>query len=265
MSEEFAPAPDVDTSVDVGAPDSSEVNEVTETPSLDVSEYADYRIPVKVDGEELNIPLSEAIAGYQRQADYTRKTQELAEQRQALQFAQNLQVALESDPAATIDLLSRHYGISRAEAREMVDMMESDEDLDPTEQRMRELDSRIAQFEEYQNQQQVEREIARLQAKYEDFNVSEVVNAAIKANSTDLEATYKQIAFDKFMKQKELESAAKAKQMEDEQRVLESKRAASVVEGGSSATASTTSESFEPISSIADAWIAAKRQLNANF
>jgi hypothetical protein len=266
MSEDFAPQTDAEPIVD-GTPEyTSEVSQDTEIPTLDVSEYADYRIPVKLDGEELQVSLSEAISGYQRQADYTRKTQELAQQREQLAFASNLQSALENDPAATIDLLSRHYGISRAEARDMIDGMDSQyEDLDPTEKKMRELDQRIAQFEDYQSQQQIEREISRLQSKYDDFDTNEVVGAALKANSTDLEAVYKQIAFDRFMKQKELDSLAAQQKQLKESKVVEAKREASVVSGGSSATTSTTSDSAEPIGSISDAWAAAKRQLNANF
>jgi hypothetical protein len=72
---------------------------------LSVEEYSNHRVPVKLDGEELQVPLSEAIAGYQRQADYTRKTQELSQQRDQFQFASALEAALERDPAATIDML----------------------------------------------------------------------------------------------------------------------------------------------------------------
>jgi superfamily I DNA and/or RNA helicase len=38
-------------------------------------------VTVKVDGKELEVPLSEALAGYQRQSDYSRKTQQLADER----------------------------------------------------------------------------------------------------------------------------------------------------------------------------------------
>lgn len=41
-------------------------------------------ITVKVDGEELQVPLEELKNGYQRQADYTRKSMALAEQRKAV-------------------------------------------------------------------------------------------------------------------------------------------------------------------------------------
>src|ERR1700752_3603520 len=39
------------------------------------------RHTVKVDGESLEVPLSELIKGYQRGADYTRKTMRLADER----------------------------------------------------------------------------------------------------------------------------------------------------------------------------------------
>lgn len=45
----------------------------------------DALVTVKVNGKEEQIPLKEAIAGYQRQADYSRKTAELAENRRVLE------------------------------------------------------------------------------------------------------------------------------------------------------------------------------------
>ena len=40
---------------------------------------------VKVDGEELQVTLDEALKGYQRDADYRKKTMTLAEERKAIQ------------------------------------------------------------------------------------------------------------------------------------------------------------------------------------
>lgn len=265
MTDEVVSTPSVEPA---GSPVTESVSDAPETPILSVDEYANHKVPVKLDGEELQVPLSEAIAGYQRQSDYTRKTQELAQQREQFQFATALQTALERDPAATIDLLSKHYGISQQAATRMVEQANSlDNDfdsLDPVEQKYRELDQRIASFEEYQNQQQVEREIQRLQTRYQDFDVSEVVTQALKLGSTDLEGTYKQIAFDKMMRKMELESQAKQHAAQQDNAVLEAKRAAAVVSGGASATATTTNDSFEPITSVADAWAAAKRQMGAS-
>lgn len=263
MSDEFAPTVDAEP---VGSPDSTSDSQISESNVLDIDSYSSYEVPVKIDGSELRVPLSEAIAGYQRQADYTRKTQELAEQKQALQFAATLQTALENDPKSTIDLLSRHYGISRADAQQMVDDFDFEsEDLDPVELRMRELDSRVAQFEEYQTQQQIEREVNRLKSTYEDFDTNEVVQAALRTGISDLEAVYKQLAFDKIMRQRDVERQAAEIRKAEEDKVLNAKRDAAVVEGGSSATSNTTTDSFEPITSIADAWAAAKRAFNADF
>jgi hypothetical protein len=247
-----------------GSPVTEGVSESPSTPVLSVEEYSNYRVPIKLDGEDLEVPLSEALAGYQRQADYTRKTQELAQQKEQFQFATALQSALDNDPAATIDLLSKHYGISRQAVSEMIADGEDFDSLDPTEQKYRELDKRLASFEDYQSKQEIEREVQRLKSKYEDFNINEVVTTALRMNSTDLEGTYKQMAFDKMMAKAELERQAREVQQQKENSLLESKRQASVVSGGSSATANTTSESFEPITSVAEAWAAAKRSMGAN-
>jgi hypothetical protein len=50
-------------------------------------------VTVKIDGKAQELPLEEVIAGYQRQADYSRKTQALAEERKQLhgQFAEVVQ------------------------------------------------------------------------------------------------------------------------------------------------------------------------------
>jgi len=47
--------------------------------------YKDSRYTVKVNGEEVEVTLDELLSGYSRQSDYTRKSQELAEQRKSVQ------------------------------------------------------------------------------------------------------------------------------------------------------------------------------------
>lgn len=245
---EGSPTPD---SVETQAPD---------TPTLNVQEYSNYRVPVKLDGEELQVPLSEAIAGYQRQADYTRKTQELSQQREKIEFASTLQAALENNPAATLSLLSQHYNVQNTPEVDPID----EESFTPEERKIRELDKRVASFEEYQNQQVIEKEIAGLQTKYSDFDVKEVVSNALRMNTTDLEGVYKQLAFDKIVAQSKLETAAKERLKQADNGVLEAKRAAGVVAGGASATGTTTTEAKTPIKSVAEAFAAAKRQMGAN-
>ena len=61
----------------------SEVEEESEEEELDEDEVEEEPevYAVKVDGEELEVSLDELVNGYSRQSDYTRKTQELASQR----------------------------------------------------------------------------------------------------------------------------------------------------------------------------------------
>ena len=54
-------------------------SEQVEEPPIEPSGEPTYK--VKIDGQEQEVRLTELLSGYQRQADYTRKTQELAEQR----------------------------------------------------------------------------------------------------------------------------------------------------------------------------------------
>lgn len=53
----------------------------------------------------------EAAQGYMRQRDYTQKTQDVANQRKLAQRGLDLLTALDQDPNATVDLISRTYGV----------------------------------------------------------------------------------------------------------------------------------------------------------
>jgi hypothetical protein len=57
--------------------------ETSEEVAEEPQETSRYR--VKVDGEEMEVDLDELISGYQRTSDYTKKTQNLAEQRKAVE------------------------------------------------------------------------------------------------------------------------------------------------------------------------------------
>jgi hypothetical protein len=228
-------------------------------PFLDIDQFRDQYVKIKVDGEELTVPLSEAVAGYQRQADYTRKTQTLAQQKNELQWAAAIKGALENDPRGTIELLASNFGVQlnapqQAQQDDPFASMWDDEPVaDP---KYAEIESRLRAFEEQQAQQRLEQTISLLSQKYgEDFDPREVVAAALASGSTDLEATFKQIKFDKVMEEAK---AAKAKVAKVAQQ-REAKRNAAVVSGGS-ASGSSGGE-VGSVTSIADAWREAKRAL----
>ena len=246
-------APSFDGQVEEGVVEATE-----EVPYFNADEYANYRVKLPVAGEEVEVPLSEALAGYQRQADYTRKTQELAEQRKEVQFAAAIQQALENDPVATIQLLTEHYGVNNQ-------AMSDDDDLfvDPAERQLRELESRVRSFEEAQAMQELERNINTLQQKYgEDFDPNEVVAQALATGNDDLEAVYKMIAFDRLVAKQQASTQFAQQQAAKENAALNAKRDAAIIEGGSSAQG--TSVGIQSISSIRDAFAAAKQQLGIN-
>jgi hypothetical protein len=104
-----------------------------------------------------------------------------------------------------------------------------------------------------------------LQTKYSDFDVKEVVSNALRMNTTDLEGTYKQLAFDKIVAQSKIETAAKERLKQADDGVLEAKRAASVVSGGSSRLLVLLRQKRLPqLNQFPEAWAAAKRQMGAN-
>jgi len=71
--------------------------EVTEEEEYEVVAEEDLKYTIKVDGEELEVGIDELKNGYQRQADYTRKSQALAEQRKETENIQSERQRLEQE------------------------------------------------------------------------------------------------------------------------------------------------------------------------
>lgn len=224
---------------------------------INVDEFADKYVKLTVDGEELEVPLKEAVSGYQRQADYTRKTQALAEERRSVQFAQAIQQALDNDPLATIELLKSHYGLDQQAASEFE---EDDLFADPMEKQYKQLEQRLRSFEEQQALNELERTIGGLQQKYgDDFDANEVVSIALAKGTTDLEGVYKQMAFDRLHQREQAQRELQARKAQQEQKIVQAKRSSGIVAGGSSAQGTSTESG--PITSLRDAFAAAKQQL----
>ena len=233
-----------------------------ELPFLDIDQFKDQYVKIKVDGEELTVPLSEAVAGYQRQADYTRKTQGLAQQKNELQWASAIKGALENDPQATIELLASKFGVRlpAAQPKQADDDPFAglwDDDPSPSaDPKYADIEARLRAFEEERAQQRLEQTIANLSQKYGDeFDAREVVAAALASGSTDLEATFKQIKFDKVMEEAKAAKAAVASKAAK----VAAKKDAGVVSGGSG-KAGRVADTGD-VMSIADAWRAAKQSL----
>ena len=71
--------------------------EVEQEEETEIVAEEDLKYTIKVDGEELEVGIEELKNGYQRQADYTRKSQALAEQRKETEAIQSERQRLEQE------------------------------------------------------------------------------------------------------------------------------------------------------------------------
>jgi hypothetical protein len=228
--------------------ESTEAADNLET-STEVPEEPGY--VVKIDGEEQQVSLEELQNGYQRQADYTRKTQEIAAERERLLQAEAIVSALEKDPAGTLDTLARSFNVNPS-ANTQNDNLEYEQD--PTERKLVELENKIAAQEQVQRVQKIEREVNTLQEKYGEFDRQELLNHALKNGIPNLEAAYTHMRFN--------EVKTTADKLSQEQEITNKKREAAVVTPGGSTQTGTAPEPTPEVSSLREAFALAKKQLN---
>jgi len=236
---------DVDGTVTADSPDSSV--EVLGEPVGD-------GYTVKVDGVEEQVSLNELRDGYQRQADYTRKTQELASERGRLQQAEAIVNSLEADPAGTLAALGDAFGVGGTAAQPTGSVDPWDEP-DPSEQRIASLEARLADQDRLQRRQQVEKQVDQLKEIYGDFNAPELYQHALTHKIGNLEAALTHMRYN--------DVAAKASKLEQDKERTEAKRGASVVEPSGSKQAGSTAEPVKMVSSIREAFMDAKRSLSS--
>jgi hypothetical protein len=166
---------------------------------LDIPDPDAKYVRVKVDGEEMSVPLSEALSGYSRTQDYTRKTQEVAAQRQEAEEALRIARALQANPGLTMQVLANQAGVSveeflgmspgqKQQVVEDASYEDEDEYLDPYEKQSRQALSRVEALEQRLAQQEADRELRmatdglKRQFGATDEDVLEVVEQAIKMN-----------------------------------------------------------------------------------
>jgi hypothetical protein len=225
---------------------------------LDVDAYGGHHVRTKVDGEEIEVPLSEALQGYSRQSDYTRKTQALAEQQKEAQYALTLQRALEADPQATLRLLQDQYGVNAVPQSPTED---DDSWLDdPIESRLKEYDQRLSQAEQFRADQELRVALRVLQQQFgEDFDSNAVVNTAMQTGRMDLANIHKERMFDKFWAQQQAQRQVDQQRQSEEQSRIAAKSAVTA-HGGESANGGMEPEPGSA-TSIAEAYQQAKRAM----
>lgn len=251
-----APEPDVDGQGEVTG-DETDVEPSGETegsePPLerqyfDPEAYASQYAKLKVDGEEVEVPLSEVMQGYQRQADYTRKTQELAQQREQIAFWQQVDAAAKVNPQLTLEYLQQHYGVQpQVAAQDADDEWGYDQsDDDPYARQLNELRQQVAPAVEYAQQQQaaayIDQVVSGLSTKYgEEFNATEVIAEAYNRKIFDpaqFESIYKEMSFDRYRAKADANSQTQNQRLQEEAAKKAAAAAqAAVVTSGVSASA----------------------------
>ena len=222
-----------------------------ESSTEEAAEPADSTYTVKVDGSESEVTLSELQQGYQRQADYTRKTQELASERQRLEQAEAIVSALEADPKGALTALSTAFGIEDNRSSSPTD--EWEEDSDPQEQRIASLEATVAQQTRASRQTALEKEVNALHSKYGDFDADALYKHALTNRIPNLEAAYAHMNFGSL--------ATYAGRLHEDRERTESKRGAKVESGTSRQAGVVTSTTAEKPMSIREAFAQAKKEL----
>jgi len=234
---------------DQNNPNDAFVSEVPEEPTATEAAIEAYKL--KIGDEEVEVTLDELRNGYLRQRDYTRKTQEIAEQRTRLKQYETLALALERNPQAALEALREAYlGSDQQDTQ--------DEYLDPVERELRELQAWREQQERAARQSALDREIESLSRQYEDFDADEVMNHALQHDIRDLNMAYRSWAFDKV--RQEAAALKEAQKKQADAKATEAKRAASVVSSGQSRAAGSTVKATKT-NSISEAYLAAKAEL----
>lgn len=237
-----------DEDADSDTPDEGEGEEGDEDPSL-AETYQ-----VKVDGEVVEVSLKEALAGYQRQADYTRKAQALAaEKEQLIEAAQEFEETLGSlqqldsaweenpiqviahftanteNPTQAVALLIKELASNNMLDQEFLDMFGITNEVRSAWSKESEVDGlrrKVSRAEEAElskrQQEQYEVEVEKAMAEYEVQIDKIVADEGLKLNSAQRNAfrtRLAQYAFDNELTN--LTAAYKALKYEETQKKKE--------------------------------------------
>ena len=204
-------------------------------------------VKVKVDGEEISVPLDEALQGYQRQAAFTQHSQQLAEQRRQAEDALRLHQAMQANPGLTVQILADHAGMTvqeylrlspaqqQAAAQAPAAEPEFDDPLERElylERQAREaLEARFAQREA---DEQLARAVSGLKQSYglNDDQVRAVVGTAMQMNLgiEYLPLVYQAMAFQGY--QGAQQQVAQQTATEEQQRQQAAANAAALIGNG---------------------------------
>lgn len=247
-----------------------------EEPSYDFLDIDDEiggkHVKVKVDGEELIVPLNEALQGFSRTQDYTRKTQEAADMRRQADEALRLQQAFQANPGLTVQVLASQAGVSvedflgmspRQQQAAIDDSDGLDEYADPLERQLaEERQARLALEQKFESREADERLSHAVGGLKQQFGATDdqaraVVYQAMQMNLgiDSFPMIYQAMA---YQAQQQATAQHTATQEADTQQRRQAARAASqVVSSGTGVPGTTTQQPAATFNSIREAAAAA--------
>lgn len=214
---------------------------------------------VKVGGEDVQVSLDEALGGYMRQADYTQKTQALAEQREQLTYAEQIAQALETNPAETISALAQAFDVASAQQAAPTEpapatVPEPEMPLDPEEARFARIETFMQQQEMRAFEQEVQSQLNELHQQYGKFDDTAVIQYAVSHNVPDIRVAAKAYIADSVLDQ--------ARRQVAERQTQQLKAGAPPVAGGHGIASGTVQTGgATPVNSIEDAFALAEQSL----
>jgi hypothetical protein len=137
--------------------ESEETEEVTEQESSEDKYY-----PIKLDGEDMEITLDEALQGYQRQSDYTKKTQVLANERKQVEAEKEALSRQREQYKQNVDRLIQEQQSQQPDETDWDKLYEEDplqwmkqkEDVRSKKEKMFELQQEQFRLQQQQSQEQ---------------------------------------------------------------------------------------------------------------
>jgi hypothetical protein len=195
-------------------------------------------VRTRIDGEDVEVPFSEALKGYSRESHFTKNMQEVAQQRQEAEYGLRLQQALEANPEITLQILAQQHGYNLVEPQ-APPAEDEPEYADPLEREIvqerkarQALEERFAQREA---DEQLHQAVAGLRSQYNlsDEDLQTVVQTAFQLNLgvQALPMIYKTMQFDRIDARVRAQRADQQRQQAETQRRQQAKTQASTIIG----------------------------------
>jgi len=221
---------------------------------FDFDSIKDKAVSVTVNGETFEVPLAELRNGYMRQADYTRKTQQIAADSDVIRWAREMQNAFRTDPAGSIRALQEQFGL--LEQNDPYEDMDDDfkpivSELKRTQQELAELKRMSFRTEQERVNAEVQSELNMMTNKYADFDPQQVLPIAIETGLS-MEKAYKLWKADQMESDTAAQAAARRKAEEAAKKRDAAKSASKKVAKVASSKAAESDDSWKSLDSFED-------------